>query len=71
MSMFRLLRFNASQRRSFISSLFTATFVASVITVAASSILPCPARKNGIHSDGKVMVERRQKRWIEEKPPSG
>ncbi|KAI5120519.1 hypothetical protein M0805_000104 [Coniferiporia weirii] len=46
------LRLSTSQRRSFISSLFTATFFASIITVAASSILPCPARKPRVEFAG-------------------
>ncbi|EJD01042.1 uncharacterized protein FOMMEDRAFT_110545 [Fomitiporia mediterranea MF3/22] len=40
-----IVRLTTGQRRSFISSLFTATFFASIITVAASQILPCPAQK--------------------------
>ena len=39
------LRLSTSRQRSIISSLFTATFFASIITVAASQILPCPAQK--------------------------
>ncbi|KAF9263572.1 hypothetical protein L218DRAFT_322718 [Marasmius fiardii PR-910] len=33
-----------AQGRPFVSSLFGITFVASVLTVSASNILPCPAR---------------------------
>ncbi|KAF8325277.1 uncharacterized protein EI90DRAFT_3073687 [Cantharellus anzutake] len=40
----RLLRITPSARRSAISSLFALTFIGSILTVSASSILPCPAR---------------------------
>ncbi|KAL1761463.1 hypothetical protein FB107DRAFT_254851 [Schizophyllum commune] len=45
MSLARAIRF--TQRRSFISSLFGATFFGTIITVAASSILPCPVGADG------------------------
>lgn len=82
--MIRPLRLTTTQRRSFISSLFGLTFLASVVTVAASSFLPCPARhsrvryadgqmmENGGGTDGKtrkVIVEKRPSRWIREKDP--
>jgi len=48
--MYRALRF--TQQRQFVSSLFGITFVAAVVTVSASSILPCPARAvKGRYSD--------------------
>ena len=42
MSIYKVLRL--TQRRSFVSSLFAVTFFATVLTVSASEILPCPAR---------------------------
>ena len=47
MSRVRLPRFTPSARRSAISSLFALTFISSILTVSASSILPCPARPAG------------------------
>ncbi|KAI0751363.1 hypothetical protein C8Q80DRAFT_1156909 [Daedaleopsis nitida] len=41
-SVSRTLHLNPRQRRTFISSLFGLTFLASVVTVSASAILPCP-----------------------------
>ncbi|KAL5508355.1 hypothetical protein ACEPAH_5974 [Sanghuangporus vaninii] len=80
-----LLRLSTSQRRSIISSLFTATFFASIITVAASQILPCPAHKRRAYyaNDGgssssdawlnaaqtRRAGEKKTRRWIEEKMP--
>ena len=37
-------RIGPSTRRSFVSSLFVLTFFGAVLTVSASSVLPCPAR---------------------------
>ena len=80
--MVKTFRLNTGIRRSLISSLFGFTFFASIITVSASNILPCPAKKSFIHlaeSDGdvrgvaerrKVIVEKRPRRWMEEKRPS-
>ncbi|KXN86352.1 hypothetical protein AN958_10214 [Leucoagaricus sp. SymC.cos] len=77
MSIYRVLRL--TQRRAFVSSLFGLTFIASVITVSASNILPCPARANrdrfldsgheSMVSEGPVQVAKRPRRWIEEKHP--
>ncbi|EKM80213.1 hypothetical protein AGABI1DRAFT_57760 [Agaricus bisporus var. burnettii JB137-S8] len=78
MSIYRILRL--TQRRAFVSSLFGLTFVAAVVTVSASSILPCPARPNkdryldsngdrSLVSEGPVNVAKRPRRWIEEKGP--
>ena len=73
----RTVRF--TQRRTFISTLFAITFFASMVTVSASNILPCPARadKNRFaDSDaekdvgGAVKVTKRPHRWIEEKRPT-
>lgn len=43
MSTSRALYLGPRQRRKFISSLFGLTALASVVTVSASAILPCPA----------------------------
>ena len=79
MSIHKLLRL--SQRRSFISSLFGFTFIATCLTVSASNILPCPVRpERGRFADsdeegapmmegGQVKVVKRPRRWIEEKVP--
>ena len=80
MSIHKLLRL--SQRRSFISSLFGFTFIATCLTVSASNILPCPVRpERGRFADsgndnerapvkgGQVKVVKRPRRWIEEKAP--
>ncbi|KAF8351293.1 hypothetical protein F5887DRAFT_936801 [Amanita rubescens] len=65
-----------TQRRIFSSTLFAITFFASMVTVSASNILPCPARpdKNRFaDSDaekgvgGIVKVTKKPHRWIEEK----
>jgi len=77
----RQFRLTTPQRRSFISSLFGLTFVATVLTVSASAVLPCPARSTrarladaGEGGEGnldgeayRVVVEKRPRRWIEEK----
>ena len=78
MSMHKLLRL--SQRRSFISSLFGFTFIATCLTVSASNILPCPVRPERVRfadsgnerapvKGGQVKVVKRPRRWIEEKAP--
>jgi len=78
MSFYKVLRL--TQRRAFVSSLFCLTFIASVVTVSASSILPCPARINKdrfmdsreepMVSEGPIkIVIKRPRRWIEEKTP--
>ncbi|KAJ7276233.1 hypothetical protein B0H12DRAFT_1084265 [Mycena haematopus] len=78
--MHRALRF--TQKRQFVSSLFGFTFLAAVVTVSASSILPCPARPiKGRYADsdndgsgevrGPVTVAKRPpRRWIEEVHPN-
>ncbi|KIJ56564.1 hypothetical protein M422DRAFT_197547 [Sphaerobolus stellatus SS14] len=70
------LRISTRQRRSFVTSLFGITFLASVITVVASTIIPCPARQRkeawAEITDGgmgSVKGRGRQRRWIEEKLP--
>ena len=81
-SVSRALHMNHRQRRTFISSLFGLTFLASVVTVSASAILPCPAHR-GRYADGEaprtaelsmagrraVVVEKKPRRWIEETRP--
>ncbi|KAJ7781417.1 hypothetical protein B0H16DRAFT_1298979 [Mycena metata] len=78
--MYRALRF--TQRRQFVSSLFGFTFLAAVVTVSASSILPCPARvTKGRYADVEVgigegaaprvtVAKRPPRRWIEEVHPN-
>ncbi|KAJ7507588.1 hypothetical protein B0H11DRAFT_1967816 [Mycena galericulata] len=79
-TMNRALRF--TQQRRFVSSLFGFTFLAAVVTVSASNILPCPARpkkgryadseiEGGIGEEGarRVTVAKRPRRWIEEVHP--
>ncbi|KAJ7086721.1 hypothetical protein C8R44DRAFT_820885 [Mycena epipterygia] len=79
----RALRF--TQQRQFVSTLFGLTFLAAVVTVSASSILPCPARpKKGRYADSeeedgmgmaagegarRVTVAKSPRRWIEEVYP--
>jgi len=73
-------RLTTYQRRSFVSSLFALTFAGAVVTVAASTILPCPARTRrlrlakGGEAEGSifdgynnVVVLQRPQRWIQEK----
>ncbi|KAH7918832.1 hypothetical protein BV22DRAFT_1075891 [Leucogyrophana mollusca] len=68
----RTLRFTHQQRRTVVSSLFVLTFFASVLTVSASNILPCPVRHNrhryadSERRQGAAVVEKRPRRWIEE-----
>ncbi|KAJ7179826.1 hypothetical protein C8R43DRAFT_1055705 [Mycena crocata] len=55
--MYRALRF--TQQRQFVSSLFGFTFIAAVVTVSASNILPCPARiTKGRYADSDGEGER-------------
>ena len=83
-SVSRILQQNHRQRRKFISSLFGLTFLASVVTVSASAILPCPVNRSR-YADGDaegpaatnmsaygrrpVVVEKKPRRWIEETRP--
>ncbi|KZT72601.1 hypothetical protein DAEQUDRAFT_722763 [Daedalea quercina L-15889] len=80
MSASRVLHPTPQQRRKFVSTLFGLTFLASVITVSASNVLPCPAHDRGRFADGQVgegmtgqravtVVEKRPRRWIEEARP--
>ncbi|KAJ7179290.1 hypothetical protein C8R46DRAFT_887173, partial [Mycena filopes] len=81
-TMYRALRF--TQRRQFVSSLFGFTFLAAVVTVSASNILPCPAHVNkGRYADSELegglggavaprvtVAKRPPRRWIEEVYPN-
>lgn len=77
---YRALRF--THRRAFVSSLFGVTFFATVLTVSASNILPCPARPNKsrfadseleggslVGAGRRVTITKRPRRWIEESRP--
>ncbi|KAI0315394.1 hypothetical protein OF83DRAFT_357710 [Amylostereum chailletii] len=77
------VRITSRTKRTLTSSLFALTFFASVLTVSASQILPCPAHVHrGRFADGSepmqaregssrpAVVEKRPRRWIEEKPPN-
>ncbi|KIL68137.1 hypothetical protein M378DRAFT_72447 [Amanita muscaria Koide BX008] len=70
-----------SSKRTFVSTLFGITFFASMLTVSASNLLPCPARTDksrfadsDMEQSGRnrnpVKVAKRPHRWIEEKQPS-
>lgn len=70
-----VMRITSLQRRSFVTSLFGVTFFASVVTVFASTILPCPARRDRSRwaessteklDNHEVEVVKRPRRWIEE-----
>lgn len=82
----RAIQVTSRQRRTFLSYLFGLTAFASVLTVAASDVLPCPARSStrrfaeedmSVDGEGasmynekrKAVVEKRPRRWIEEKRP--
>ncbi|KAK0490708.1 hypothetical protein IW261DRAFT_1433619 [Armillaria novae-zelandiae] len=77
-ALYRTLKF--TQRRTFLSSIFGATAAATILTVLASNILPCPVRPdksrfadsgaNAAQLTGKVVVAKRPRRWIEEKDPT-
>ncbi|KAI0265315.1 hypothetical protein BC834DRAFT_825003 [Gloeopeniophorella convolvens] len=74
------LRLTSRRARSVTSYLFGATFFACILAVSASDILPCPAHlQRGRFADGesegphpsnrRVTVEKRPRRWIEERHP--
>ena len=79
----RSLRMRPRQRRTFIASLFGFTFLASVATVSASALLPCPVtRGRYADSEGAMSMEsgkrraapavvevKKPRRWIEETRP--
>ena len=80
--MSRAIQVTSRQRRAVLSYLFGLTAFASVVTVAASDILPCPARSSTSRfaegdetsemrrGGGRTIVEKRPRRqWIEEKRP--
>jgi cytochrome c oxidase assembly factor 2 len=77
-------RLTTRRARTLTSSLFGLTFFACVLTVSASNILPCPAHTHrGRFADdgniadvrqpsngrGTIVVEKRPRRWIEERHP--
>jgi cytochrome c oxidase assembly factor 2 len=73
-------------RRKYISALFGLTFFATVVTVSASNILPCPARPHRVRfadagedvdlermaeaSQRPIIVANRPARWIQETDPT-
>jgi hypothetical protein len=73
----RALRFTPAQRRTATSTLFAATALAAVLTVAATQAFPCP-RRRGRFADAdegssvrtETVVARRPSRWIEEVHPA-
>jgi cytochrome c oxidase assembly factor 2 len=78
-----VFRLTTRRTRSLASSLFGVTFLACVLTVSASDVFPCPAHsQRGRFADGDmdgsrhppksrtVVVEKRARRWIEERHPS-
>ena len=85
MSLSRTLYLSPRQRRTFLSTLFGFTAAVSVLTVAGSDVLPCPARSStkrfaeeGPEAElggqqrvtrGRAVVEKRPRRWIEETKP--
>ncbi|KAA1466138.1 hypothetical protein DENSPDRAFT_14505 [Dentipellis sp. KUC8613] len=80
MALSRSFRLATRNRRTITSYLFGLTFFASILTVSASDVLPCPVRPDTRRfADGEqlpggmrrpVVVEKRPSRWIEEKPPA-
>ncbi|KAI0092778.1 hypothetical protein BDY19DRAFT_883457 [Irpex rosettiformis] len=84
MAVSRALQLTTRNRRKALTYIFCATAFASVLTVAGSEVLPCPARPGGKsrHADdsevigdiargttGSTVVEKRPRRWIEESRP--
>ncbi|KAN0132724.1 hypothetical protein V8E53_009395 [Lactarius tabidus] len=75
-----VFRLTSRRARSLTSSLFGVTFLACLLTVSASNVLPCPAHpQRGRFADGDesgpkdhhvAVTEKRPKRWIEEHHPS-
>jgi len=76
----RAAPFRLTRNKTLTSTLFALTFATSVLTVAASNVLPCPARPDRVRfaeaDDARVatdwrpvVVQKRPSRWIEEKPP--
>lgn len=81
MAVSRTLYLTTRTRRKALTYIFGATAFASVLTVAASDVLPCPVKPNkGRYAEGKdgeevgrslatgAVIERRPvRRWIEER----
>jgi cytochrome c oxidase assembly factor 2 len=58
MPLSRTLRYTT--RRNLISSLFGLVFTATVVTVSASNLLPCPARpRRGRYADADEAIDAR------------
>ena len=82
MTVARLIHWSTPKRRKAVTYLFALTFFASVVTVSASNGLPCPARHdrrayldsedNGTGSKNASVhiVEKKQRRWIQETRPT-
>ncbi|KAI0692646.1 hypothetical protein BC835DRAFT_1277238 [Cytidiella melzeri] len=82
MTVSRALHLTTRNRRKTLTYIFGATAFASILTVAASDVLPCPARPSGStrHADAtggggggggaKTIMEKKPRRWIEENRPS-
>lgn len=72
-----ILRITHRQRRTLVSTLFGLTFFASILTVSASNVLPCPVRSDrNYHADSEhrargggppAVVVKRPRRWIQER----
>ena len=73
-------RLTSRRARSLTSSLFGVTFLARLLTVSASHVLPCPAHTQrgrfadsdeGVESQRQraAVTEKKPKRWIEERHP--
>ncbi|KIM68727.1 hypothetical protein SCLCIDRAFT_105265 [Scleroderma citrinum Foug A] len=66
----RVVRITPQRRRALVSTLFGLTFFASVLTVSASNVLPCPVRRDrNLHaeSEGVITGEKKSRRWIQER----
>jgi cytochrome c oxidase assembly factor 2 len=82
MTVARLIHWSTPKRRKAVSYLFALTFFASVVTVSTSNGLPCPARRDrraylDSEDDGTGgknatvhVVEKKQRRWIQETRPT-
>ncbi|KAG2158841.1 uncharacterized protein EDB93DRAFT_1116615 [Suillus bovinus] len=80
MTISKSFRLTYQQRRTLVSTLFGLTFFASVLTVSASNVLPCPVRPDRSRygdTEGKAggtrpapVVEKMPRRWIQERPSS-
>ncbi len=80
MAVSRALHLIPRSRRKALTYIFGATAFTSILTVAGSEVLPCPARPSGNrrHADGaenlegvagRTVIEKKPRRWIEESRP--